>query len=157
MYLGDAAAKIPQFLGTYLSRIHNPKFEITIVGAYASATGQKTHNDKLSEQRAQNVSAILTGDKGLHHKIQPSGVGQAGADATEQWRKVEIASATPPGWQNMQDTTAHEFGHMIGLGDEYMGDDPTQHWRRITLWSPKPSAKIMLIRSPNGVTPTTPV
>ncbi|MBK9050190.1 MAG: OmpA family protein [Chloroflexi bacterium] len=121
---GDAAAKL-QFLGTYLSRIHNPKFDVTIVG-HASATGQKTHNEKLSEQRAQNVSAILTGAGAGHHKIQPSGVGQAGADATEQWRKVEITSDTPPGWQNMQDTTAHEFGHMIGLGDEYMGDDPTQ-------------------------------
>ena len=121
---GDAAAKL-QFLGTYLSRIHNPKFDVTIVG-HASATGQKTHNEKLSEQRAQNVSAILTGAGAGHHKIQPSGVGQAGADATEQWRKVEITSDTPPGWQNMQDTTAHEFGHMIGLGDEYLGDDPTQ-------------------------------
>jgi outer membrane protein OmpA-like peptidoglycan-associated protein len=121
---GDAAAKL-QFLGTYLSRIHNPKFDVTIVG-HASATGQKTHNQKLSETRAQNVANILTGAGAAHHKIQPSGTGQTGADASEQWRKVEIVSDTPPGWQNMQDTTAHEFGHMIGLGDEYMGDDPTQ-------------------------------
>lgn len=121
---GDAAAKL-QFLGTYLSRINNPKFEITITG-HASATGNKTQNQKLSEQRAQNVAAILTGAGVTQHKLQPSGVGQTGATAEDQWRKVEIASATPVGWQNMQDTTAHEFGHMIGLGDEYLGNDPTQ-------------------------------
>lgn len=121
---GDAAAKL-QFLGTYLSRINNPKFELTITG-HASATGSKDQNQTLSEKRAQNVAAILTGAGATQHKLINSGVGQAGADASEQWRKVEVASAIPVGWQNMQDTTAHEFGHMIGLGDEYLGDDPTQ-------------------------------
>jgi outer membrane protein OmpA-like peptidoglycan-associated protein len=107
-----------QFLGTYLSRINNPKFEINIVG-HASKTGKEKDNQGLSEQRAQAVAGVLTGAGAGHHKITASGVGQTGADATDQWRKVEITSAIPAGWQNMQDVTAHEFGHMLGLGDEY--------------------------------------
>jgi outer membrane protein OmpA-like peptidoglycan-associated protein len=115
-----------QFLGTYLSRIQNPKFEINIVG-HASKTGDAAKNQTLSEQRAQAVAGVLTGAGAGHHKITPSGVGQTGADATDQWRKVEIASVIPAGWQNMQDVTAHEFGHMLGLGDEYAttGSGPT--------------------------------
>jgi hypothetical protein len=30
----------------------------------------------------------------------------------------------PSGWQNQQATVPHEFGHMIGLGDEYAGGTP---------------------------------
>jgi outer membrane protein OmpA-like peptidoglycan-associated protein len=113
----DAAAKL-QFLGAYLSRINNPKFEVNIVG-HASATGKEKHNQQLSVERADNVAAILQGAGAGHHKIGATAVGFAGADKSEQWRKVVISSDVPAGWQNIQDVTAHEFGHMLGLGDEY--------------------------------------
>jgi outer membrane protein OmpA-like peptidoglycan-associated protein len=113
----DAQGKL-QFLGTYLSRINNPKFEINIVG-HASATGTEKHNKALSAKRADKVAAVLQAAGAGHHKISASGVGMAGADKSDQWRKVEISSDVPAGWQNIQDVTAHEFGHMLGLGDEY--------------------------------------
>jgi outer membrane protein OmpA-like peptidoglycan-associated protein len=114
-----------QFLGTYLSRINNPKFDISIVG-HASATGDKAKNQMLSEKRAQAAAGILTGAGATQHNINASGVGQTGASKDAAWRKVEITTTIPAGWQNMQDVTAHEFGHMIGLGDEYAagGADP---------------------------------
>lgn len=109
-----------KFLGTYLSRINNPKFNLDIVG-HSNATGDKAENQTLSEKRAQAVAAVLTGAGATQHQINASGVGQTGADKSAGWRKVEITSSMPAGWQNMQDVTAHEFGHMIGLGDEYAG------------------------------------
>ena len=48
-------------------------------------------------------------------------MGQAGASDGPEWRKVDITPSLNPGWENVQDVTAHEFGHMIGLGDEYAG------------------------------------
>lgn len=109
-----------EFLGTYLSRINNPRFKIDIVG-HASATGDQTQNQTLSENRANAVATVLAGAGATQHTINTSGVGQTGANKTDQWRKVDITSSIPVGWQNMQDVTAHEFGHMIGLGDEYAG------------------------------------
>jgi outer membrane protein OmpA-like peptidoglycan-associated protein len=115
---GADASKL-QFLGTYLSRIANPKFKVDVVG-HASATGDPVKNQALSEKRAQAVVDILTGaGAAAKHNVVGSGKGDAGAGKTDDWRKVEVASTAPVGWQNMQDTTAHEFGHMLGLGDEY--------------------------------------
>lgn len=126
LFANNSATMLPadqaklQFLGTYLSRINNPKFNFDIVG-HASATGNKAKNQTLSEQRAQAVAAVLTGAGATQHKLNTRGEGQTGADKSDQWRKVDVASSIPVGWQNMQDVTAHEFGHMIGLGDEYAG------------------------------------
>lgn len=111
------AAKL-QFLGTYISRINNPKFDIKIVG-HASATGDSAKNLPLSQQRADNVAAALKSGGTGPHNINVSAVGDTGAAKTDDWRKVDITSDIPAAWQNMQDVTAHEFGHMIGLDDEY--------------------------------------
>lgn len=116
------AAKL-QTMGTYISRINNPKFDIQVVG-HSSLGGSPAHNQTLSEKRAQAVVDILNAAGATNHTIKKSGVGDTGAAKTKDWRKVEITNATPAGWTNMQDTTAHEFGHMIGLGDEYAGAAP---------------------------------
>lgn len=105
-------------MGTYISRINNPKFDIQVVG-HSSATGVSADNQPLSEKRAQAVVDILNATGATNHNIKGSGVGDTGAAKTADWRKVEIANSLPAGWTNLQDTTAHEFGHMIGLGDEY--------------------------------------
>jgi outer membrane protein OmpA-like peptidoglycan-associated protein len=113
-----------QFLNTYLSRINNPKFKLEITG-YASKTGNSADNQTLSELRAANVEGALSGAS--QHDITSSGKGDTVSGPGGEWRKVEVASSIPAGWQNMQDVTAHEFGHMIGLGDEYAatGAGPT--------------------------------
>ncbi|HEY9600589.1 MAG TPA: OmpA family protein [Allocoleopsis sp.] len=109
-----------QFLADYLKRINNPQFKIDIVG-HASATGDAAKNQLLSDQRAKAVEAALTG-AGLiaPHQLSSKGVGQKGAAASSSWRKVDMTpSVLVKGWQNIQDVTVHEFGHMIGLDDEY--------------------------------------
>ncbi|MDX1614733.1 MAG: OmpA family protein, partial [Candidatus Promineifilaceae bacterium] len=119
------SAKVPpaeanklQFLGTYLSRINNPVFKIDITG-HSSKTGSADHNLKLSQERADNVASILSDAGATQHKVTAKGVGMAGASPDASWRKVEVEADIPAGWQNLQDVTAHEFGHMLGLDDEY--------------------------------------
>ena len=107
-----------QFLGTYLSRINNPKFDIKIDG-YASKTGDSAKNQTLSQNRADNVANVLRGAGVAQHNLVVNAHGDSGSTADVGWRKVEIASDIPVGWQNFQDVTAHEFGHMLGLDDEY--------------------------------------
>lgn len=107
-----------QFLGTYLSRINNPKFDIKIDG-YASKTGDSAKNQALSQSRADNVANVLRGAGVAQHNLAVNAHGDSGSTADAGWRKVEIASDIPVGWQNFQDVTAHEFGHMLGLDDEY--------------------------------------
>jgi len=122
---GNNSSEVPaadqaklQTMGTYISRINNPKFNIQVVG-HTNATGVAKDNQTLSEKRAQAVVDILNATGATNHTIKGSGAGSAGADKSPDWRKVEITNSIPAGWTNMQDTTAHEFGHMIGLGDEY--------------------------------------
>jgi len=115
----DAQGKLT-LLAEYLRRMNNPKFKFEIVG-HATATGQDAHNQELSAKRATAVSQFLKSNGVNNHTIETSGVGAAGAGAGPEWRKVAITSSLPAGWQNTQDVTLHEFGHMMGLGDEYVG------------------------------------
>ena len=121
-----------EFLGTYMRRRQVPKFKMTVDGHHqlvVHAPGTSTRDKRsaeraaqsLSTRRAQVVRAILH-EQGATtpHRITATGRGTAGAAAAPAWDKVEIASVLfDPAWQNRQATTPHEFGHMLGLGDEY--------------------------------------
>jgi outer membrane protein OmpA-like peptidoglycan-associated protein len=108
------------FLATYLKRINNPIFDIDIIG-HATNTGFAANSQKFSEQRARAVETELQSAGLTNHNLKTNGVGSTGATADAQWRKVDITPNLPTGWQNIQDVTVHEFGHMVGLGDEYGG------------------------------------
>jgi outer membrane protein OmpA-like peptidoglycan-associated protein len=113
------------FLATYAKRINNPTFDITISGHSNTVSGNtpkgQQQNQKLSEDRADAVDNHLKTAGMTNHNVVVKGEGQKGADATPAWRKATIVPKLPAGWQNMQATSAHEFGHMVGLGDEYGG------------------------------------
>jgi outer membrane protein OmpA-like peptidoglycan-associated protein len=117
---GIAAADQPklEFLATYLKRINTPKFDIKIVG-HSSTTGNVPFSQKLSERRAKAVERALKGGGLTNHNLIVSGVGETGAAKTPAWRKVTITPSIVAGYVNAFDTIPHEFGHMIGLGDEY--------------------------------------
>jgi outer membrane protein OmpA-like peptidoglycan-associated protein len=115
----DVTPKL-SFMATYMKRISNPKFDITITG-HANNTGTKTYNQGLAEQRAKNVETALKAGGLTNHNMSSSSAGSTGATAGAEWRKVDINVKIPAGWKNEQDVTPHEFGHMIGLGDEYGG------------------------------------
>lgn len=120
-----------RFLATYLKRISNPPFTLNLVG-HANNVGDAAYNKALSERRAQEVSDFLQSAGLTNHTIVVSGVGEDGATASPDWRKVTIDPTVPVGWKNQQATMQHEFGHMIGLGDEYAGGTPTSTHYNLT-------------------------
>src|SRR4051812_17264861 len=85
----------------------------------ASATGDPTHNQELSEQRAAAVEAFMRakGFVNVEKRVTGSGVGDttAAGGENENDRRVDIVI----GSGGNQNTLQHEFGHAFGLGDEY--------------------------------------
>jgi hypothetical protein len=89
---------------------------IQVIGR-ASASGDAERNRRLSERRAANVANFLqaNGLRGAVRRVSHVGTGSEGATEDAEWRRVDIVV----GSGEAQNTAAHEFGHMIGLGDEY--------------------------------------
>jgi outer membrane protein OmpA-like peptidoglycan-associated protein len=100
---------------------------ISITG-HANTKGEKTEegrerNLELSLARAEAVETFLktTSVEGSLLRNAASriggivGVGAGGAGEEAEWRKVDIVVGTGQG----QNIAAHEFGHMLGLDDEY--------------------------------------
>ncbi|MCJ7626633.1 MAG: OmpA family protein [Anaerolineaceae bacterium] len=100
---------------------------ITIVGR-SSSTGETTErgrarNQQLSDERAAAVANFLRTRvvegrrmENINWRIHGVvGAGSAGATEAEEWCRADITIAGGQG----QNIAAHEFGHMIGLDDEY--------------------------------------
>lgn len=130
-----------KFIGDYLRGMNVPKFNLMVVGR-ANKTGNEDANMKFSQARAQAVADKLKEFGVTNHVITVQGVGSAGATADGSWRKAEIVPTLDKGFKNVQDTTLHEFGHMLGLDDEYVRDDDKrkhttqQKWMRKMLAEP---------------------
>ena len=104
-----------------------PGDNIAITG-HANTKGEKTEagrerNLQLSFDRAQAVETFLktTSVEGSLLRNAATrisgiaGVGAGGAGEEADWRKVDIVVGSGQG----QNIAAHEFGHMLGLSDEY--------------------------------------
>jgi outer membrane protein OmpA-like peptidoglycan-associated protein len=118
------------FLGTYLHAVRAPKFAVTITGhaqqdAAAVSAADKAKASRaartLSQQRAAAVQAVIAARVPGAHSLRVVAKGDAGAAPGAAWDKVEIASAIAPGYLNKYPVSAHEFGHMLGIRDEYPG------------------------------------
>ena len=106
-----------QTFGRTLGQPYMPPFPVTLTG-HSSSEGEEDLNMRLSEDRARTVSnEIVAAGSQRQPTIVP--LGEAGAAETPEWRRVDI---TVGEFVSDQTTVAHEFGHMIGLDDEY----PTQ-------------------------------
>jgi outer membrane protein OmpA-like peptidoglycan-associated protein len=108
------------FLTDYLKRINNPPFNLDVKG-FASSVGPEEYNKKLAEKRAKAVEDHLTGAGLTNHTISHNGIGEVAGGHGAPFRKADIHVSIPAGWQNTFSTVPHEFGHMLGLGDEYQG------------------------------------
>jgi outer membrane protein OmpA-like peptidoglycan-associated protein len=104
-----------------------PGDSISITG-HANTKGEKTEagrerNLELSLERAASVEKFLktTAVEGSLLRNATTrigaivGVGAGGAGEGAEWRRVTIVVGSGQG----QNIAAHEFGHMLGLGDEY--------------------------------------
>jgi outer membrane protein OmpA-like peptidoglycan-associated protein len=89
---------------------------IRLIGR-ASAVGDAAYNERLAGERAANVESALraAGIVGDINRMTSSSEGETGASDDAEWRRVDIIV----GSGEAQVVGAHEFGHMIGLGDEY--------------------------------------
>lgn len=100
--------------GAALGRADMPPFPVTVTG-HASSEGPEDYNLRLSEDRARAVSNEIV-EGGAQQQPTIVAEGERGAAATAAWRVVEI---TVGDFTSEQETVVHEFGHMLGLGDEY--------------------------------------
>jgi outer membrane protein OmpA-like peptidoglycan-associated protein len=113
----DAAAL--RTFGATLGAGDMPPFPVTVTGR-ASSEGTQDRNTALSEERARNVSnEIVRGGP----QLQPTSESKGADGATQDpaWRRVDIVVGT---FESDQHTVVHEFGHMLGLDDEYPTADP---------------------------------
>jgi outer membrane protein OmpA-like peptidoglycan-associated protein len=121
-----------QYVADYLKRMNRPKFTIVVVG-HANKVGSGPLNEVISARRAQNVRKALADFGVTNHILRVRGAGTAGATADGSWRKVDFAITVDKSFSNVQDTTLHEFGHMLGLDDEYVTSRAIQlkHQRKL--------------------------
>jgi outer membrane protein OmpA-like peptidoglycan-associated protein len=112
--VSDADKARLQTFGRTLGAPDMPPFPTTVTG-HSSSDGSADRNQTLSEDRARNVSNEIV-NAGAQRQPQINAVGATGAAPTPEWRRVDI---TVGDFEADQTTVAHEFGHMLGLGDEY--------------------------------------
>ena len=112
-----------EFMGVYLSRINSPSFDIDVTGHHRAlpkgTAVEKNAAQPLSEKRANNVLEIIKNAGGGNHNLTAKGVGTTGATDSADWDKAAIGGAVDSAFVNSFHTFTHEFGHMIGLGEEY--------------------------------------
>jgi outer membrane protein OmpA-like peptidoglycan-associated protein len=112
-----------RFIISYQAPTGGSGSSIDITGHANTTGGNPERNQKISEDRANAVAEFLrtttVEGKTLANAAtrirSVTGAGTTGATESPDWRRVDIVVAGGQG----QNTAAHEFGHMIGLGDEY--------------------------------------
>lgn len=103
--LTGASQASAAFLGLYLKRLNVPPFKLKVRGFGGRKVGLA--NAGVAK------TAIEGGGLAAPHSIVAGW--RFGGDPT----KVTIKPVVSGSWRNLQDITAHEFGHMLGLDDEY--------------------------------------
>ncbi|MGE5594619.1 MAG: DUF4157 domain-containing protein [Hyphomicrobiales bacterium] len=95
-------------MATYLKRMNVPKFDITV-----KAKHERREPKPLANQREKAVIQELQNGGVNNHNLLAGAAGERGN------RNLEFKPAIDPGFKNTQNITLHEFGHMLGLDDEY--------------------------------------
>lgn len=94
----------------------HPPFPLEVDG-HASSEGDERFNQDLSERRARNIGDAIQAES-PQTEIEITALGETGA-APEN-RRVEIWLQS---FETEQTTFSHEFGHVLGLKDEYVDEE----------------------------------
>jgi hypothetical protein len=91
----------------------------------ASSRGAKQYNQELASRRASHVMAKAAADLGLDEGITIT-AGVQHATAEEKFQRVDMGVFKGDQIEVSQITAVHEAGHMLGLGDEYVEEAPSE-------------------------------
>ncbi|TLD45783.1 MAG: hypothetical protein FAZ92_01940 [Accumulibacter sp.] len=107
------------------------------VDGFASRDGEATHNQGLSDRRAAAVRSFLAG-LGVPQPIGVLGHGAVGSAGDAGNRRADISvdhSFETTYAANRYSVGEHEFGHMLGLPDEYQNNTSGTLGTQQTLYS----------------------
>lgn len=99
----------------------DPLIPLSLAG-FASSEGRRSRNEDLSLDRAMAVEDLLRA-QGVKQPLFSIGFGPTGApnDATNRKVEIEADKTFEAGYSsNRYSVGEHEFGHMLGLDDEYV-------------------------------------
>jgi outer membrane protein OmpA-like peptidoglycan-associated protein len=96
---------------------------VAIIRGMASARGSRDYNKKLGQRRADAVRARITADLSWA-EVRVDSRGEEHASTDEKFQRVDISVRTKNPKEVSQNVAAHEAGHMLGLGDEYVDEKP---------------------------------
>ena len=119
---------------TFINAIPTPardqcRYTLILTGR-ASSEGGTRHNKKLSEKRLDAVANALNGLPGMCISWNDA-AGEAGAIPGPEYRRVTVGVIDETKNRSSKakhNVAAHEFGHMISLGDEYVNAEEERYF-----------------------------
>jgi hypothetical protein len=88
------------------------------------------------------------------HNINVNAKGEEGAGVGQKFRRVDISVPDlPKGFKNPYQIAGHEFGHMLGLHEEYPGKKKSAHYRLVEEAFGKKVAKTFTSRDVRSAAP----
>ena len=116
----ELTANSQAMLNAFVADFQDANLDLTnpveLIG-HASSPGSEAYNAQLAQRRIDVVQAHLStaGFTGINSRLSTQIVGESGAMEDAAWRRVDMIVGDGQG----QVVAAHEFGHVIGLRDEY--------------------------------------
>ena len=91
---------------------------------WATKAGAEEYNADLAERRAKTIKDEVNAQVGRGDQGRVLGTGERNTTNESKYRRVDVIVTDLGGAHEVvQNTAAHEAGHMFGLGDEYVEED----------------------------------